>query len=490
MKHVKGRDLFGNGPSKEIPCIPGNGIPTTATEGAVGCLYLDTSTKPARLWVCTAAENGVYSWQEISEMPHLALSTSADDGDNGVMLYPEGTAEAPRLTMYGKDGDEAVMLGNVADAVDDLDAPNLSQVKRLINQIPQFAVEVVAALPAVGVERTLYLVPFADAEGSYMEYLYVNGAWEMLGSKKVDLAGYATEEWVTEQLGQIPAPVQADWEQADPTQLSHVLHRPFYDDTVTTYVVELPEPGYGHFHGGQLGDAQLVAGETYDVAFGTEESGEIIWQNLQMTVKSFTAAADYFSAGIYSGDTVLYLGNLKAIDKSLTDTGEDFIIYNSDRGGTVLRTVAASNSISYRVSVSQTVRNFQPIAEKFIPDSVRNKALVVEMGELTGNEDEYGKELTASHTYEEVMAALDAGRSVLVFHPDVGYYYLSDRVGEALVFSDYKFVTGDYEGIESRTIFVDGAGWRYAWRITQIPTDEHINELINTALGVIENGTY
>ena len=34
----------------------------------------------------------------------------------------------------------------------------------------------------------------------YTEYIRVNGAWEILGSQRVDLTGYATESWVRAQL--------------------------------------------------------------------------------------------------------------------------------------------------------------------------------------------------------------------------------------------------------------------------------------------------
>lgn len=37
---------------------------------------------------------------------------------------------------------------------------------------------------------------------------------------------------------------------------------------------------------------------------------------------------------------------------------------------------------------------------------------------------------------------------------------------------------------------VDAAGKPTAWEAKDIPTDEHINELIDMALGVVENGTY
>ena len=61
MNYVKGRSLFGNGPTREIPCLTGKGKPTTAVEGAVGCLYMDTDS--GNLYKCTAAADGVYTWE-------------------------------------------------------------------------------------------------------------------------------------------------------------------------------------------------------------------------------------------------------------------------------------------------------------------------------------------------------------------------------------------------------------------------------------------
>lgn len=58
---------------------------------------------------------------------------NAADGENGVILTPEGTEHAPALVLYGLAGDEAVRIGNVAEAVDELDVPNLGQVRAMLN---------------------------------------------------------------------------------------------------------------------------------------------------------------------------------------------------------------------------------------------------------------------------------------------------------------------------------------------------------------------
>lgn len=57
-----------------------------------------------------------------------------------------------------------------------------AQVQELLAAFPTFKAEVVKELPAVGEEKTIYLVPFADDSGSYLEYLYINESWEVVGS--------------------------------------------------------------------------------------------------------------------------------------------------------------------------------------------------------------------------------------------------------------------------------------------------------------------
>lgn len=61
-----------------------------------------------------------------------------------------------------------------------------------IADITGFHAEIVSELPAVGQTNILYLVAkSAAASGDgYDEYLYINGAWERVGSTDIDLSGY------------------------------------------------------------------------------------------------------------------------------------------------------------------------------------------------------------------------------------------------------------------------------------------------------------
>lgn len=64
MNYVKSLNLFGV-EAKEIPSIAGSGAPTTETEGAVGCLYMDTDT--GAMYKCIAVTDGAYEWVDVND---------------------------------------------------------------------------------------------------------------------------------------------------------------------------------------------------------------------------------------------------------------------------------------------------------------------------------------------------------------------------------------------------------------------------------------
>ena len=75
---------------------------------------------------------------------------------------------------------------------------NRDEIDQRISQIPKFSIQVVTALPTTDIgDTTIYLVPGGAGSDLYTEYIHINGAWEVLGSQRVDLSGYATEAWVT-----------------------------------------------------------------------------------------------------------------------------------------------------------------------------------------------------------------------------------------------------------------------------------------------------
>ena len=62
--------------------------------------------------------------------------------------------------------------------------------------------EVVEALPATGEDDVIYLVKDSKGKANnvYLEYLWINEAFELIGSTEVDLSGYATLKYTTEEL--------------------------------------------------------------------------------------------------------------------------------------------------------------------------------------------------------------------------------------------------------------------------------------------------
>ena len=76
-----------------------------------------------------------------------------------------------------------------------------AEVNALISAIPKFTISVVSALPTTGISATtIYLVGGGSGDDLYTEYIYTGGKWEILGSQRVDLTGYAKETWVSAQI--------------------------------------------------------------------------------------------------------------------------------------------------------------------------------------------------------------------------------------------------------------------------------------------------
>ena len=87
-----------------------------------------------------------------------------------------------------------------------------------ISAIPKFAIEVVSELPTEKISNTtVYLVPDNNTKTSdvYDEYIYVNSSWELLGKQTLDLTGYATEDFVEQEIGKLSAEGGAIKEIAD-----------------------------------------------------------------------------------------------------------------------------------------------------------------------------------------------------------------------------------------------------------------------------------
>ena len=107
------------------------------------------------------------------------------------------------------------------------------EVNNIIGQIATLQFQVVATLPQTGDSKYIYLVPSSNPKTQNVkdEYIWVNNAWEQIGSTQVDLTGYATESWVNTQISgfltqsQIQALINtalSGYTETDPTVPSYV----------------------------------------------------------------------------------------------------------------------------------------------------------------------------------------------------------------------------------------------------------------------------
>lgn len=97
MNYVPYFDLFGVD-AKQIPCDTGSGAPTSSTEGAVGCLYMDTDT--GDIYKCVSATDGVYEWvldnAELQDRVNK-LDTKLDEVAESLVYFKTYTAEGASI---------------------------------------------------------------------------------------------------------------------------------------------------------------------------------------------------------------------------------------------------------------------------------------------------------------------------------------------------------------------------------------------------------
>lgn len=92
---------------------------------------------------------------------------------------------------------------DVNNLVDAKGYQTASQVNSIVNTAVANAAHlkraIVDVLPESGEENTIYLVPSASSKDGNVkdEYMWINSAWEKIGSSEVDLAGYLKESDLT-----------------------------------------------------------------------------------------------------------------------------------------------------------------------------------------------------------------------------------------------------------------------------------------------------
>ena len=107
---------------------------------------------------------------------------------------------------YATQASIPVVPSTVSSFTNDANYQNASQVTTAINAaiagISGIQFEIVQTLPATGDPGTIYLVPAGQSVTGdiYEEWIYLNSAWEKLGTTAVNLQGYTEWDSTTETL--------------------------------------------------------------------------------------------------------------------------------------------------------------------------------------------------------------------------------------------------------------------------------------------------
>lgn len=160
---------------KDFPSMPD--VPVKSVNGKTGDVKLSAADVGARAsnWMPTAAQVGALP----SGTP-IPAKTSDLTNDSGFITK---------------------LVSDLSNYYSKNQTLTKTEINALISAIPKFAISVVTSLPTSNISSTtVYLVKSGTGSDLYTEYIYVNGAWEPLGSQKVDLTGYATEAWVNGKL--------------------------------------------------------------------------------------------------------------------------------------------------------------------------------------------------------------------------------------------------------------------------------------------------
>ena len=80
-----------------------------------------------------------------------------------------------------------------------------AEIQSMINNASKLKKEVVTSLPTTGKDDVIYLVKDSNGKESnnYLEYLWIDGKYELIGSTQVDLSGYAKKEDVEKKQDKI-----------------------------------------------------------------------------------------------------------------------------------------------------------------------------------------------------------------------------------------------------------------------------------------------
>lgn len=183
--------------------------------------------------------DGVIVVEKAKEAAKVTSSLTVREADKKDRTYDGSAADTIDLTPYAKTLDVNSSIGKINTALADryTKAETNTYVAQQIAAIDHLKREVAESLPGTPDKNTIYLVPktTGETDNIYLEYMYIDNKWEIIGDTKVDLTDYATKNYVGEEIGKI----EHKWENiAGKPNLSYVEAKEATFSSTTTLTAE------------------------------------------------------------------------------------------------------------------------------------------------------------------------------------------------------------------------------------------------------------
>ena len=230
-----------------------------------------------------------------------------------------------------------------------------AEINNLVGQIPKFSIQVVSTLPTTGISATtVYLVKENDDTGNlYTEYIYVNSKWEILGSQKVDLTGYAKTADI-------------------PTKTSQLTNDSNFATTndLNTAISNL-----------QAGIPTKLSQFTNDPGFITKTVTDLVNYYDKTTIDGkFTSLSseiyDLIKSGVY--EEVITIVNEEKVSDNLTDHNNNIIIANVEMPNGLNRVIKETmNKLQQQIldTVNAAIRTCKQYTKNYVKENLDEEYL-------------------------------------------------------------------------------------------------------------------
>lgn len=187
----------------------------------------------------------------------------------------------------------------------------LKELIAFVNQAGLKSIQIVEELPEVGDPTILYLLAKDDPESGdyYDEYLWIDDAWELIGTTQIDLSDYMTLSTNQTATGKKTFKNQVDL--IDSTETSAVINSIKTDNDGNllflrdnTYYISI---GSGSF---RMKDRHFLPGTNNSSYSLGSFSGNSAWKDLYLSGKSYFGDVNYFIEK--SGSTLSFSANSSA----------------------------------------------------------------------------------------------------------------------------------------------------------------------------------